>query len=301
MSGADKKVLLNDKVCIITGSNDGIGKETAKEMASYMMRVILACRNMEKCKIAAEEIKQASNNQNVHCMQLDLSSQKSIRTFVEDFKQLNVPLDYLINNAGIFGTPFAVTEDGYESQVATNHMGPFLLTNLLLPHMSPNGRIVVLASRSHERQIIPDFNKLNTIQKDYKPLVVYGQSKLCNVMYAYELQKRLIEKGSNIVVNSLHPGVVFTNLFNSFGGMPARAIFTLASPFLTKATESAKASTALALGVAPDLQGVKGQYFSVNKRIPSSPFSRDPANWAKLWTLSAEYCKIPEDIQLNKE
>ncbi|GAM29280.1 hypothetical protein SAMD00019534_124560 [Acytostelium subglobosum LB1] len=254
---------MEDKVCIITGSNEGIGKETAKRMASHMMRVIMACRNMEKCEAAAKELRAETKNDKIQCMQLDLNSFTSIRQFVQNFKDMNLPLNYLINNAGKYGGPHALTEDGFESQVGVNHFGPFMLTNLLLSKLeaSENPRIVVLSSRAHFRAKL-DFDNLSVDPKNYWANSVYAQSKLCNLLFTYELQRRLDERGSKIVVNALHPGVVHTNLFQGMTVLN-KLVFPLVSFLLTKVTESGEASEALALGTALHLQGVKAKYFNV--------------------------------------
>ncbi|EFA83941.1 hypothetical protein PPL_03011 [Heterostelium album PN500] len=290
-----------DKVCIITGSNEGIGKETAKAMAKHMMKVIMACRNTEKCEAAAKEVREASKNDDVVCMKLDLNSLQSVREFVQNFKAMNLPLNYLINNAGIWTGPHSTTEDGFETMFGVNHLGHFLLTNLLLDKLeaSTNPRIVVVSSRAHARANL-NINNLSVSAKDYSSTADYGRSKLCNLMFSYELQRRLDAKGSKIVVNALHPGVVHTNLFNTFP-MLDWVIFPLASFFLTKATESAEASEALALGTASHLQGVKGKYFSVKDQVESSAFSKKVDIQQQLWEKSCEMVKIPVDIQFGND
>eukprot|EP01133_Synstelium_polycarpum_P007411 gene7411-8667_t len=287
-----------DKVCIITGSNEGIGKETAKVMAQRMMKVILACRNKEKCEAAAKEIREFSKNDNVICMQLDLNSLTSVKTFVQEFKNMNIPLNYLINNAGMYGPPLGKTEDGFESQFGVNHLGPFLLTNLLLEKLeeSQNPRIVVLSSRAHYRATL-NFDKLDCKDpKEYSALGHYGKSKLCNLLFAYELQRRLDEKGSKIVVNALHPGVVYTNLFSKYTVI--NALLPVFSLFLTKVGDSAAASSGLALGVEKQYQ-VKGKYFSVKEDTKSSDWSYKKEHWLNLWQQSCKFVGIPEDIQLG--
>ncbi|GAM27083.1 hypothetical protein SAMD00019534_102580, partial [Acytostelium subglobosum LB1] len=289
---------MEDKVCIITGANEGIGRETAKRMAAHNMRVILACRNIEKAEVAKQMIIDETNNDKIQCMKLDLNSLDSVREFVQNFKNMNLPLNYLINNAGKYGGPYELTEDGFESQFGVNHLGPFLLTNLLLSTLeaSDNPRIVILTSRLHFHAKL-DLDRLSVDPKDYGAKSAYSQSKLCNMLFTNELQRRLDAKGSKIVVNAMHPGLVLTNILHSYPFLN-KYVIPLFSFMFTKVTVSAEVSEALALGTAPHLQGVKGKFFNIKEEQPSSPFSRDPENARQVWETSCEMVKIPVDIQL---
>eukprot|EP01132_Coremiostelium_polycephalum_P008236 gene8236-10122_t len=291
---------LKESVCIITGANEGLGKETAKIMANHMMNVILACRSMNKCEAVAKEIKETSKNDKIYCMKLDLSSFASIRSFVDEFKQLNKPLDILINNAGIYAPPYSKTEDGYESQFGVNHLGPFLLTNLLLPSLerSERPRIVVVSSRAHYRATL-DFNNLSCLEKDYFGISRYNCSKLANVLFTLELQRKLDEQKSKIVVNTIHPGLVNTNLFQNLPSIWGYFLSTrLASLFVTKIEDAALAVSSLAIGQDQKYQ-VKGKYFSIFDEKEPSKFASDTNNGLKLWNLSCQYVGIEQDIKIK--
>ncbi|GFS25742.1 retinol dehydrogenase 12 [Elysia marginata] len=186
------KEKLHGKTVVITGCNTGIGFETAKDLALRGGRIIMACRDMEKCEAAAKEIKDVTGNSNVLCKRLDLSSFDSVRTFCEDFNKNETRLDLLINNAGVMMCPKLLTQDGLEMQIGTNHFGHFLLTNLLLDKLkaSSPSRIVVLSSRAHTRCKQISFDDINS-EKSYDRMKAYAQSKLANVLHVKELAKRL--------------------------------------------------------------------------------------------------------------
>lgn len=206
----------NGKVVIITGANSGIGKETAIEMAERGATVIMACRNREKSEKARNYIIQKSGNANVHLMELDLASFKSIRKFVQEFLQTDYRLDILINNAGVMGLNRMLTEDGIEMHMGVNYMGHFLLTLLLLERLkeSKPSRIVNVSSLGHKWL---NFSKDLNSEKFYNRFHAYIQSKLANVMFTKELAIKL--RNSGVTVNSLHPGVIYTDIprnMNSF-------------------------------------------------------------------------------------
>ncbi|XP_041563203.1 retinol dehydrogenase 13-like isoform X3 [Drosophila elegans] len=198
------------KVFIVTGANTGIGKETALEIARRGGTVYMACRDMNRCDRARKEIIKETNNQNVFSRELDLSSLESVRQFVAGFKKEQDKLHVLVNNAGVMRCPKMLTKDGFEMQLGVNHIGHFLLTNLLLDVLkkSAPSRIVVLSSLAHTRGAI-NLADLNS-EKSYDEGLAYSQSKLANVLFTRELAKRL--EGSGVTVNALHPGVVDTEL-----------------------------------------------------------------------------------------
>ncbi|KAF2070976.1 hypothetical protein CYY_007709 [Polysphondylium violaceum] len=290
-----------NKTCIITGGNAGIGKETAKRMVNANYNVIIACRGDDAAVQAAiQEIETATNKPgSVRSLKLDLSSQESIKSFVNTFLETNTPLDTLINNAGLYGPPYSKTKDGLEMQFGVNHIGPFLLTNLLLPKLSQSSepRVVVVGSRAHNMAGGLDFDNLSVDEKGYSPIKYYNKSKLCNLLFTYELNRRLQEKKSNITVNVIHPGVVQTNLFKNLN--PAVLfVMKLGSLFFTTVETSADAVSNLAIGKDPALKDVKGQYFSLKDKVASSRYSLETSNWSKLWEKSCAIVGIPQDIQL---
>jgi len=244
----------------------------------------------------ASEIKEKTDKGEVQCMSLDLSSLESVRTFTQQFKEKKYPLNVLINNAGIYKPPLARTVEGHESQFGVNYLGHFLLTNLLLNNVvqSAPSRIINVSSRAHERGTI-NFDDIDS-EKSYSPDKGYSQSKLANVLFTYELHRRLAAKGiQNVTVNSLHPGVVNTNIFEKYLGT---TLYWLASPFtrLLLKTPQQGAETSIYLATSPEVEGVSGKYFVDKKENPSSPLSYNEDDAKRLWKVSKEMCKLDETI-----
>jgi len=202
---------LDGKTVIITGANTGIGKETATDLAKRNARVILACRSQEKGKKAEVDVRRESGNNDVNFRQLDLSSFTSIREFAKEVLEEESHVDILINNAAVAVCPYTKTEDGFEMQFGVNHLGHFLLTNLLLDRIkqAPEGRIVNVSSIAHTFCGPIDLDTINSEDK-YGPYDSYNKSKLANVLFTKQLAKRL--EGTNVTTNSLHPGGVDTEL-----------------------------------------------------------------------------------------
>jgi retinol dehydrogenase 13 len=204
--GHYKKVnTIAGKVAIITGANSGIGKETAVDLAKRGGKVYIACRDIKRGEDALKEIKERSNSDNVHFLQLDLASLDSVREFSRKFHEVEDQLHILVNNAGIMACPKGKTKDGFELQLGTNHLGHFLLTNLLLDLLksSAPSRIVVVSSVLHILGRIKKDDLMS--EKFYQRWLVYGKSKLANILFTHELAKRL--QGSGVTANSLHPGL----------------------------------------------------------------------------------------------
>ena len=205
------KAKLDGQMVIITGGNTGIGKETAIDLAKRNARVILACRSEEKGKKAEVDVRRESGNNDVHFRQLDLSSFASIRKFAKEVLEEESCVDILINNAGVMMCPYTKTEDGFEMQFGVNHLGHFLLTNLLLDRIkqAPEGRIVNVSSSMHA--FSPPLN-LDTINSEdnYSAIQSYSNSKLANVLFTKALAKRLHR--TNVITTSLHPGAIDTDL-----------------------------------------------------------------------------------------
>ncbi|KAH9672209.1 NAD(P)-binding Rossmann-fold superfamily protein [Citrus sinensis] len=206
---------------VITGGASGIGLETARVLALRKAHVIIAARNMAAANEARQLILKEDDTARVDTLKLDLSSIASIKDFAQNFIALNLPLNILINNAGIMFCPYQISEDGIEMQFATNHIGHFLLTNLLLDTMNRTaketgieGRIVNLSSIAHQYTYKGGirFQKIND-RAGYSDKKAYGQSKLANILHANELSRRFQEEGVNITANSVHPGLIMTNLF----------------------------------------------------------------------------------------
>ncbi|KAI8336868.1 hypothetical protein EDC96DRAFT_523856 [Choanephora cucurbitarum] len=288
---------LKGKVAIVTGSNSGTGLETARVFSKFGAKVIIPCRTLEKSNGAIDHIKKTVPEADLVPMQLDLSDLSSIKRFATDFLALNIPLHLLINNAGIMACPKQFTKDGFESQFGVNHLGHFYLTSLLLDKIkaSAPARIVNLTSSGSfffESKEGIDFDNLYG-EKHYSPFMVYGQSKLANILHAKELQRRL--EGVDVTVTSVHPGAVATNLGRNLG---PRALFDMV--WNVKKTTSflidlanvkylpEGASTTVYCAVSPDV--VKGEYYGDNT-IETRFRSQHVDNKAlaeKLWKVSEE-------------
>ena len=278
------------RLALVTGSNIGLGFETAMALASKDCDLVLACRNMEKADAAKAAILAKYPKTKIACMQLDLGSLKSVRAFAMAFTERYSKIDLLINNAGIMMPPFSLSEDGFESQLAANYLGHFALTGLLLPLIvnTPSSRIVSLSSMAHRwggvRFDDPNF------KKGYNKREAYGQSKLACLMFSYELQRRLAKLGHNTISVAAHPGVAYTNLSQH---LPAVVnIFSpLMAVFFNNATDGALPTLYAALG--NDIQG--GDYCGPKDmrqmrgapiKVGSNRASRDESAAAKLWTMS---------------
>jgi retinol dehydrogenase 12 len=205
-----KDTKIDGKIVVITGANSGIGKETAVDLAKRGGKIYIACRDQQRANAALKEIKERSGSENVHFLQLDLASMDSIRTFSRKFHELESQLHILICNAGIMACPKGLTKDGFEMQLGTNHLGHFLLTNLLLDLLKAGApsRVVVVSSLFH---IVGKIRRSDLMgEKFYFRWFAYASSKLANILFARELAKRL--EGTGITVNSLHPGAVHSEL-----------------------------------------------------------------------------------------
>ena len=211
---------LKDKVCIVTGSNSGIGKVTALEIAKMGATLIMVARDRNRGEKALEEVKNISGNKNVALMLCDFASQKSIRKFADEFKANYESLHILVNNAGTVLLDKSLTEDGIESTFAINHLGPFLLTNLLLETIkkSAPARIVNVASMAYKYGEI-DFTDINNENKKYQGFKTYCNSKLANIFFTNELAKKL--KDTGVTANCLHPGGVNSNMGSDVKGILA--------------------------------------------------------------------------------
>jgi len=203
---------LTGKIAIVTGANSGIGYEMARALAHKEATVILACRNKARGEAAVRQIDQEYSEAQVELMQLDLSDLASVRRFADEFSSHYDRLDILINNAGIMAIPFGKTADGFELQFGTNHLGHFALTGLLLDFLirTPKARVTTVSSGGHRFGKI-DFDNLNG-EKDYDRGGAYAQSKLANLLFTYELQRRLEGAGVDTIAVAAHPGWTATNL-----------------------------------------------------------------------------------------
>jgi NAD(P)-dependent dehydrogenase (short-subunit alcohol dehydrogenase family) len=269
------------KVCIITGANSGIGRAAALELAKKGATVVMVCRSRERGEKALRGIVQASGSRSVHLMVCDLASQRQIHEFVGQFEREFGRLDVLVNNAGLTRPNRTLTEDGIEQVFAVNHLGYFLLANLLLDllkHSAP-ARVVNVASEAHRRTAL-DFGDLE-LAKGYSVWKVYCQSKLANILFTYELARRLA--GTGVTANCVHPGRVRTNIWSNAPGI-ARPLLALAKLFMRSPEEGAV--TLVWLASSPELEGVTGKYFVDLKEARSSPITYDGAAARRRWDVS---------------
>ncbi len=271
---------MKNKTVIVTGGNAGIGYKTALGIAKLGATTYIVSRDETKANAAVEQLKAESQNSAVGYFIADFSSQKSVRQLAEEIKQKLTVVDVLVNNAGGVYPSFVLSEDGLEMTIATNHFGPFLLTNLLLPliEKSSEGRIVNVSSRSHYRGKI-DFESF-TKEKGYFVMKAYEQSKLANVLFSAELAERL--KSKNITVNSLHPGVVKTDIGKK--GTPAyiRWFWSLFT-FLGGISVEDGAKTSVYLASSNEVKNVTGKYFDLCKIKEESALAKDKNLAKQLW------------------
>lgn len=283
-------IKLDGKTVVITGANTGIGKETAIDLAKRGMRVIIACRDMEKADAALKEIKEVSGNQNVVCKKLDLADTNSIREFAQNITSEEKQLNILINNAGVMVCPYAKTADGFEMQIGVNHMGHFLLTFLLIDLLkrSAPARIVNVSSMAHKWGTI-NLDDINS-EKSYDKSKAYSQSKLANVLYTRHLAKKL--QGTGVTTYVLHPGVVQTELWRHLN-RPQQAAMWLIKPFTKTSVEGAQ--TTIYCAVAPELEKESGNYYSDCAPAGCSSAAMDDDMAQRLWDLTCQMLKITWD------
>lgn len=284
---------MRGKVCIVTGANSGIGKAAALALAKSDATVIMLCRNKERGQSALEEIINQSKNPYTRLMIADLSSQKSIRTFTMEFKALYNHLHVLINNAANFDLTLKkpkLTEDGIETIFATNHLGPFLLTNLLIENLkaSAPARIINVASKG--LVLYPflniEFDNLNG-EKRFSATHAYYHSKLAQVMFTYELACRLNETG--VTANCIRVSNVALSDERSENLPKVLQVFYKQVKRRFSITPKRMAETYFYLAASPDLVNVSGKYFDeYNRQVSSSRNSYNKEVWKKLWEISTK-------------
>jgi retinol dehydrogenase 14 len=272
--------LIDGKIALVTGATNGIGLVTARELSRMGAQVTILSRNAEKCKMAASAIQAETGNQ-VGFIVSDLSLLAGIRQAAGSFKQVHDHLHILVNNAGGFFYKRVVTSDGFEMTFALNHLNYFLLSILLLDLLkaSAPARIVNVASGSHVGARI-NFDDLQG-EKRYGGFRAYGQSKLANILFTYELARLL--KGTGVTVNALHPGYVDTGIPLSSGFLGK--IAKLSARLFAQKPE-AGAQTSIFLSASSEVEGMTGKYFIDCREVHSSPESYDKSVAKKLWEVS---------------
>jgi len=280
------------KIVIVTGANSGIGFETVRALALHGATVIMACRSLEKGQAAVDQIRGENPRGQVFLQRLDLADLDSVGQFAEIFLADNSRLDILINNAGVMATPYQRTADGFELQFATNHLGHFKLTGLLIDLLksTPNSRVVTVTSYGHLFGRI-NFNDLNS-QRFYQKWLAYCQSKLANVLFGYELQRRAAGSGGVPISIVAHPGSATTNLTRT------TTLFRMLNPIIAQSPELGALPTLYA-ATSREIHG--GEFigpdgFLAQRGYPhkarSSPRSHDPELARRLWEVSEELTQV---------
>jgi len=279
--------LMADKTCLITGATAGIGRVTALELAHMGAAVVIAGRDPAKCALAANDIREESGN-DVEFLVADLSSQEEVRCLADEFRNRHQRLDVLVNNAGAIHMSHRKSVDGIEMTFALNHLSYFLLTNLLLDVLvaSSPSRVVNVASSVHQKAKIDLFDV--HAPRHYSGFRAYSRSKLCNLLFTYELARRL--EGTGVTANALHPGLVATNILTN-NGILGRFLNMLLG--IRGISVEAGALTSVYAASSPEMEGVSGKYLDKKKIVRSSARSFDEAQAAALWELSASLTGIP--------
>lgn len=276
------------RTAVVTGANSGIGFETARVLAERGAKVVLACRDLGRAEAAAARIAGGGDSDQVGIVRLDLASLASVREAAKELRARHERLDLLINNAGLMYPPYGKTEDGFELQLGTNHLGHFALTGLLLDLMLavPGSRVVTVSSQGHRAGRI-DFGDLQS-ERRYNRVAAYGQSKLANLLFSYELQRRLAAAGAATVALAAHPGFTRSELTRHLPGWMQSVAAVL--PF-----QSAEMGALPTLRAATDPQARGGEYYGPGgpgelrghpRRVGSSARSRDGAAARRLWDES---------------
>lgn len=279
------------RVAIVTGSNTGLGFDTARVLAEHGAKVVLAVRDVEKGLAAATRIRDAASGADVSVQSLDLGSLESVRSAAAELKAAYPRIDLLINNAGVmYPATRTITEDGFETQFGTNHLGHFALTGLLLENLLPvpQSRVVTVSSIGHRIIAKIHFDDLQW-EKKYNRVAAYGQSKLSNLMFTYVLQRRLAAKGENTIAVAAHPGLSDTELMRHMPGFLVPAVSLVAQSAAKGALPTLRAAT------DPSVTG--GQYYGPDglgeasgnpKVVGSSKQSHDVQIQERLWSVSEQ-------------
>ena len=292
---------LSGKVIIVTGANSGIGFEAAKQFAIKGAEIVLACRKIEKATKAYDKIKRRVPDVKLRIIQLDLASLRSVQQFSEEFRKIYSRLDVLVHNAGIMAAPYQKTEDGFESHFGVNHLGHFALTGHLFDLLTstPMARVVNVSSNGHIYVKKMDFERLlYKDRKNYKEMDAYGYSKLANVMFTYELDRRFKKANINAIAVAAHPGSLHTNLARQWYYTILKLFVRI---FLFPLMQSAKmgALPIIRASIDPNVKGA--EYYGPRSlkgirgypvQVESSEASYNEEDAQKLWQLSEELTNV---------
>lgn len=299
---ADDMADLSGKTIVVTGGNSGIGYEAALEFARKRADVIIACRDLGKARTAAAQISASSPGARVEVMELDLSNLASVRSFSDAFHRGRPALHVLCNNAGVMAIPYRQTVDGFEMQFGTNHLGHFALTGLLLDRLlaTDGARVVNVSSGAHRMGKIR-FDDLQW-HNGYRKWMAYGQSKLANLLFTFELQRRADAAGAKLVSVACHPGYAATNLQAAGprmqGSTMLESLFSLGNSMFAQSAAMGALPTEYA-AVAPDVHGGDyigpdgiGEMWGHPVKVGCSAAARDTAAGARLWEMSEQLTKV---------
>src|SRR5215470_4650210 len=290
---------LSGRTSLVTGANAGLGLQIAGVLAARGAHVVLACRNLDRAGDAAGRIAAASPGASTSVVRLDLASQSCVRAAAQEIRARFPRLDQLINNAGVMEVPLQRTEDGFELTLATNHLGPFALTGLLADRLTAGARIVSVSSMAHLDGVM-DFDDLQA-ERHYDPERAYAQSKLANLLFTYELDRRLRAAGARVSALACHPGVVHTGLFANRSRMQQLLLSPAMRLINFWAVQDARMGALPALRAANDPSAQGGEYFGPRRNglrrrfytgypavVDSSARSHDEADQARLWQVSEQ-------------
>lgn len=290
--------MMQNKVVLVTGATNGIGEVAARELAAMGAEVVIVSRNAKRCEESVARIRQATDNDKVSYISGDLSLMSEVRDVASQFLAKHDRLDVLLNNAGAFFNDRKVTTEGYEMTFALNHLNYFLLTHLLLDTLKKTAnetgdvRVVNVSSDAHRGGSLK-FDDLNK-EKSFSGFGAYSDSKLMNVVFTYELARRL--EGTGISTNALHPGFVQTGFGKNNNQLIATLVGAVQALFAKSPDQGAETSVYLAS--SPELRGVTGRYYSNKKAVKSNARSYDEASWRRLWEISEELTGIAETASL---
>ncbi len=298
---------LSGKIIIITGANSGLGYEITRVLASKKPHIVMACRNLEKADKAKSEILKENPKASLEIMQIDLSKQSSVKEFVKEFIRKHDKLDILFNNAGVMFAPKVTTEDGFELHMAANHFGHFALTGLLMNFLekTENSRVVSIASMGHRFGKI-NFKNLNSEKGRYNKLSAYSNSKIASLYFGYELNRRLEEKGSQVLSIVAHPGWTRTNLQTAGGAIDESKgqirFWNFMNIFFSQTVDMGVLPQ-LRAAFDPDAKG--GEYYSPEKFLhlkgypivkPSNKRSRNEKIGKQFWEVSEELTGVKYNL-----
>lgn len=277
---------MQNKICLVTGATAGIGKVTARSLAELGAKVILVARNPQKAQATVDLIRTTTGNEAVSYLLADFSDLDQVRRMIDAFYASHEQLDVLVNNAGAYFSHRIITRYGVESTFLVNQLAPFLLTNLLIDALknSPSARVVNVASGAHRTGRL-NINDL-TYRRFYFGFLAYGRSKLANILFTYELARRL--QGSRVTANALDPGRVMTDIWQD--GLAF--LGPLQKPVLeaTTMTPEEGADNSIYLSSSPEVEGISGKYFIKRQAVRSSDLSYDKALSRQLWDVSEKLC-----------